>query len=70
MAEKTLDVKITHHGDIFEVSVFDSETGTYWDESFAYSPDEHPVFDMEIGAEIYYWVTQLYERMMFDVPRR
>lgn len=55
---KSLDLglKLTNNG-ACEVCVTEPESGIHKAFEFNYEPSEHPVFDEELGREIYSWIS-------------
>ena len=51
--QRTLNLTIRLNENDFEVNVYEPETGETVQFQHQYSPDEHPEFDRDIGAEIY-----------------
>lgn len=55
--QRTLNLTINLGKGGFEVEVHEPESGEVTHLSHPYSFDEHPEFDMAIGAEIYSWLS-------------
>ena len=55
--QRTLNLTIRLNENDFEVDVYEPETGETVQFQHPYSPDEHPEFDRDIGAEIYSWIS-------------
>jgi len=55
--QRTLELTIRLNKDTFEVDVYEPETGDVKQMQFEYSPDEHPEFDVQLGNEIYSWIS-------------
>jgi len=71
--EKTLELSIRMNAkegelDNIEVDVYEPETGDCKQFQFPYSSDEHPVFNEELGNEIYSWI-QLWTDQVDDLIR-
>lgn len=55
--EKNLDIGIKLRSDgLITVNVYEPETGDTKSIETFFSPDEHPVFNDELGEEIYSWI--------------
>ena len=56
--ERNLDLTIRFtNKDLFEVDVYEPESGHAMTFDFPFSPDEHPEFDRKVGEEIYSWIS-------------
>ena len=54
---KNLELSIELDGDHFVVGIMEPESGEYSAVDNNFSPDSHPEFDADIGAEIYSWLS-------------
>lgn len=55
--QRTLELTIRLNDEDFEIDVYEPESGECSQMQFPLSPDEHPLFDQQIGAEIYSWLS-------------
>ena len=62
--EINLEIKLVKTSEgIFDVEIYEPETGDFISRSFPFSPDEHPEFDEVISQELYSWISLLMDEI-------
>ncbi len=56
MIEKSLSLNVIVQDGEITVHIYEPESGEVSTVSGNFSPDEHPEFDTDLGAEIYSWL--------------
>ena len=62
MKQRILDLTLRVGDGRIEVDVYDNESGEIKQIDLPFSPDEHPVFDKQLGDEIYSWLSLMEEK--------
>lgn len=65
--EKSLEIRLViKDASEFDVEIYEPESGDFTRLTNMFSPDEHPVFNEQIGNEIYAWISMLMDE--YDEP--